>query len=220
MSVERSRRLAGGELALGLLRSRRAGLPGERGGEEIAAGEHRLALGEMGHRPVEGLRRLGRWFRRRAVPLRPGSAAAVGRHASAVAVRIVLTARLPSGRSGHRIGGKPARVEPELGGLSLPALPERIEVDLALGRAGHERRALREAPRCSCPAVACGDRGVSESTWADGLLFGADGVAVTVSLDRTARDASLATATASSATTVPASMRDAFSVPSCPANVP
>ena len=45
---------------------------------------------------------------------------------------------------------------------------------------------LREAPRCSCPAVACGDRGVSNSTWADGLLFGADGVAVTVSQDRTA----------------------------------
>ena len=43
---------------------------------------------------------------------------------------------------------------------------------------------LREAPRCSCPAVACGDRGVSDSTWAAGLLFGADGAAVTVSLDR------------------------------------
>ena len=35
-------------------------------------------------------------------------------------------------------------------------------------------------------AVQCGDRGVSDSTWAAGLLFGADGVAVTVSLDRTA----------------------------------
>ena len=43
---------------------------------------------------------------------------------------------------------------------------------------------LREATRCSCLAVACGDRGVSNSTWADGLLFGADGVAATVSLDR------------------------------------
>ena len=43
---------------------------------------------------------------------------------------------------------------------------------------------LREAPRCSCPAVACGDRGVSDSTWASGLLFGADGVAATVSRDR------------------------------------
>ena len=79
---------------------------------------------------------------------------------------------------------------------------------------------LREAPRCSCPAVACGDRGVSDSTWAAGLLFGADGVAVTVSVDRTAGDASLATATTSRATTVSASMQDAFSVPSCPANVP
>ena len=45
---------------------------------------------------------------------------------------------------------------------------------------------LRKALRCSCPAIACGDRGVSDSTWAAGLLFGADGVAVTVSLDRTA----------------------------------
>ena len=79
---------------------------------------------------------------------------------------------------------------------------------------------LREAPRCSCPAVACGDRGVSKSTWAAGLLFGADGVAVTVSLDRTARDASQATATTSNATTVSASMQDICRVPSCPANIP
>jgi len=43
---------------------------------------------------------------------------------------------------------------------------------------------LRNAPRCSCLAVACGDRGVSNSTWAAGLLFGADGVAATVSRDR------------------------------------
>ena len=35
---------------------------------------------------------------------------------------------------------------------------------------------LRDALRCSCRAVACGDRGVSHSTWADGLLFGDDGV--------------------------------------------
>ena len=68
-------------------------------------------------------------------------------------------------------------------------------------------------------AVACGDRGVSESTWAAGLLFGADGVAVTVSLDRTAGDASLATATASIATTVSASIKDICRVPSHPANV-
>ena len=78
----------------------------------------------------------------------------------------------------------------------------------------------RKAPRCSYLAVACGDRGVSDSTWAAGLLFGADGVAVTVSVDRTAGDASLATATTSNATTVSASMQDICRVPSRPANVP
>ena len=41
-----------------------------------------------------------------------------------------------------------------------------------------------------------------------------------VSRPCTARDASQATATTSYATTVPASMQDAFCVPSCPANVP
>ena len=41
-----------------------------------------------------------------------------------------------------------------------------------------------------------------------------------VSRPCTARDASQATATTSHATTVPASMQDAFCVPSCPANVP
>ena len=45
---------------------------------------------------------------------------------------------------------------------------------------------LRKAPRCSCLAVACREQGVSESIWAAGLLFNADGVAVTVSRDRTA----------------------------------
>ena len=76
---------------------------------------------------------------------------------------------------------------------------------------------LREAPRCSCPAVACGDRGVSDSTWAAGLLFGADGVAVTVSVDRVRpgmppRPPRLP----HSATTVSASMQDAFCCPLVP----
>ena len=78
---------------------------------------------------------------------------------------------------------------------------------------------LRNAPRCSCLAVACGDRGVLDSTWAAGLLFGADGVAVTASRDRTARMPPRPTATASLATTVSASMQDFCRVPSCPANV-
>ena len=53
-----------------------------------------------------------------------------------------------------------------------------------------------------------------------GLLFGVDGVAVTVSVDRTAGDASLATATTSNATTVSASIKDSFFVPSRPASFP
>ena len=129
----------------------------------------------------------------------------------------------PGDRRAHRwpVGSARDRPRPEPRQRPGPA----YEVSVAGRSAVFRRRRygpalLREAPRCSCPAVACGDRGVSHSTWAAGLLFGADGVAVTVPLDRTARDASQATATTSHATTVPASMRDAFSVPSCPANVP
>ena len=74
---------------------------------------------------------------------------------------------------------------------------------------------LRNAPRCSCLAVACGDRGVSNSTWAGGLLFGADGVAATVSRDRVRpgmppRPPRLPQAPRQSS----ASMQDAFSL--CP----
>ena len=102
------------------------------------------------------------------------------------------------------------------------AAPGRRESVSVAGRSAVFRRRrfgpalLREAPRCSCPAVACGDRGVSDSTWAAGLLFGADGVAVTVSVDRTARDASQATATTSNASTVSASMQDICSCPLVP----
>ena len=129
----------------------------------------------------------------------------------------------PGGRQAHRWPVGSAR------DLPRPAPRQRRRAGVRISVAGRSavfrRRRfgpalLREAPRCSCPAVACGDRGVSKSTWAAGLLFGADGVAVTVSVDRTAGDASLATATTSRATTVSASMQDAFSVPSCPANVP
>ena len=128
-------------------------------------------------------------------------------------------------------GGRQAHRWPVCSARDLPRPAPRqrpgpaYEVSFA-GRSAVLRRRrfgpalLREAPRCSCPAVACGDRGVSDSTWAAGLLFGADGVAVTVSHDRTAWDASLATATTSSATTVSASMQDFCRVPSCPANLP
>ena len=129
----------------------------------------------------------------------------------------------PGGRRAHRWPVGSARDLPRPAPRQRPG--PAYEVSFAGRSAVFRRRRfgpalLREAPRCSCPAVACGDRGVSDSTWAAGLLFGADGVAVTVSVDRTAGDASLATATTSSATTVSASIKDSFFVPSCPANVP
>ena len=94
-------------------------------------------------------------------------------------------------------GGRQAPRWPVCSAKDLPRPAPRqrpgpaYEVSIA-GRSAVLRRRifgpalLREAPRCSCPAVACGDRGVSNSTWAGGLLFGADGVAATVSPDRTA----------------------------------
>ena len=48
------------------------------------------------------------------------------------------------------------------------------------------------------------------STWAGGLLFGADGVLTAVSLHQRARDASQAAATTSLATTIPAAIKDCY----------
>ena len=189
-----------------------------------------------------GIRRKGRscaWPPSRRVtsksPMHAGVASSLRPHAR-VARRARQRRRVyQSGKKGHepRRAGRPAGASVaggERDGSTAPgaasAAPGRRGSVSVAGRSAVFRRRrfgpalLREAPRCSCPAVACGDRGVSDSTWAAGLLFGADGVAVTVSVDRTAGDASLATATTSRATTVSASMQDAFSVPSCPANVP
>ena len=61
--------------------------------------------------------------------------------------------------------------------------------------------------------------GASFPTVAAGLLFGADGIAAAGSRTRVAGDASPAAATSSTATTVPASIKDAKTVPSCPVTV-
>ena len=74
--------------------------------------------------------------------------------------------------------------------------------------------------RCSYPAVACGDRGVSHSTWAAGLLFGADGVVVTVSVDRTAGMPPWPPRLPRSPRQSRLRCKDSFFVPSRPANVP
>ena len=49
------------------------------------------------------------------------------------------------GVPGHGFRREPARIESEPGGLFLPALAQLVAVDVALGRAGHQRRALGEA---------------------------------------------------------------------------
>ena len=167
-------------------------------------------------------------------PMHAGVASSLDRHAR-VARRARQRRRVyQSSKKGHepRRAGRPAGASVAGGeheGSTAPGAASAARAGVRISFAGRSavfrRRRfgpalLRKAPRCSCPAVACGDRGVSKSTWAAGLLFGADGVAVTVSVDRTARDASQATATTSIASTVSASMQDICRVPSCPASFP
>ena len=132
-------------------------------------------------------------------PMHAGVASSLRPHAR-VARRARQRRRVyQSGKKGHepRRAGRPAGASVAGGqheGSTAPgaasAAPGRRESVSVAGRSAVSRRRrfgpalLREAPRCSCLAVACGDRGVSDSTWAAGLLFGADGAAVTVSLDR------------------------------------
>ena len=98
--------------------------------------------------------------------------------------------RTAAGReAGRRIGGRCAARGIYRARRRVSGPGRRGSVSFAGRSAVFRRRRyrpalLREAPRCSCLAVACGDRGVSDSTWAGGLLFGADGAAATVSSDR------------------------------------
>ena len=55
-----------------------------------------------------------------------------------------VTARLPASLPSRGLRDKHPRVEAETGRLFLPTLPERFLVDVALVRAGHQRRALGE----------------------------------------------------------------------------
>ena len=141
--VERAGGLARRELAFDGGDVGPARVEGERGGEQVGAGEHRLALGEMRHRPVHGLgRRTSRcvFARRRARLRRAGSGDGLPVGGGPAAG---LSGRLPAGLP--RLRREPRRVEAEPSGLGQPALAQRVAVDVALGRAGHQRRALGEA---------------------------------------------------------------------------
>ena len=132
--VQRSGLLQPAHFPFRLRHGHRAGVPGERAGEKIGAGEHRLALGEMRHGPFHAF---------------PGQPPVPRRLAS-------RTGAFPAGvpRYGalrHRFGRKGLRVEPEMGGLFLPDPPQRRLIDIALAGPGHERRALGEAlVLCRC----------------------------------------------------------------------
>ena len=143
------------------------------------------------------------WSRSRGVtsksPMRAGAAASLGPHARAARRARQRRRCLQSGKgaaanrggTGMATGASAAGVKRE--GSTAPGAASTARAGVRFSFAGRSavlrRRRyrpalLREAPRCSCLAVACGDRGVSNSTWAGGLLFGADGVAATVSRDR------------------------------------
>ena len=113
---------------------------GERGGEEIGTGKHRLALREMRHRPgnrfrrriaivcgavrTSGIRaRRNRCFR----PNRPFRCQYGGAY------------RRPDAHRGY-LPDQRAGIEPDIGGLFLPGVPQFLAVDVALGGA----RQLRE----------------------------------------------------------------------------
>ena len=109
----------------GLADSDGAGSPRESRGQQVGAREHRLALREMRRRP-----------RRRQI-------------GTALNPRLGVS----TGPGGARIAGfpfqglrdEPRRVEPEFGGLLAPVFAQRVLVDIALVRAGHQRRAFGKA---------------------------------------------------------------------------
>ena len=136
--MERAGRLALAERALDGRDVGPARVEGEGGGEQVGAGEHRLALGEVRHRPVHGLLRSG--LRRSGFHAYRTRLAIDDR-----ATGFGLAPGVLCGVPGHRLRRESARIEPEPCGLVQPALAQLVAVDVALGRAGHQRRALGEA---------------------------------------------------------------------------
>ena len=168
----------------------------DRGHGEVPPGGERFEAGPEPPRTSPRRRCAAGRRRRRSVRSRRVAAGPRQRRRSCHSGKRRATKRAGSGRrQAHRWPMWSARDLPRPAPRQRPG--PAYEVSFAGRSAVFRRRRfgpalLRKAPRCSCPAVACGDRGVSKSTWAAGLLFGADGVAVTVSVDRTAGDASLA----------------------------
>ena len=126
---------------LGVSDRHRSRFPGQRRGEQAGPGEHRLALGQVVHRPGQGrVRGVRRGPRRRIRSLVP---------AGSRPVRCGLPPGLDGPAHGaaplHRAGRQRPGVEPEPVRLALPRLPQLGAVDVALRRPGHQRRALGRA---------------------------------------------------------------------------
>ena len=153
----------------------RARRMGERGGQQAGPREHRLALGEMRHRPGDGFPRgRGRGCFRGGFAFRPASILPPGRPIfrrcarrsgcpvipiADVRQRRRLRLPRPAGLGGrfHRpfpfrragpfngTGHQRAGIEAEIGGLALPDAPEFLAVDVAFLRPRHQRGPLRDA---------------------------------------------------------------------------
>ena len=98
----------------------------------------------MRHRPIHRLRPL-RCGLRRSRPRFPVSRTPVAIDGRGTGPSFGLPPGVLYGVPGHGFRREPARLESEPGGLFLPALAQLVAVDVALGRAGHQRRALGEA---------------------------------------------------------------------------
>ena len=145
---------------------------GERGGQQVGAREHRLALGEMRHRPGDSvgrgrcrcgiprgvaLRRVrsgprSRRFRRPYVHGRSARLSRISGLGERRSRRLPSLARLRCRfasrfqprrrRPFHCTGDQRAGIEAEIGRLLCPHTAQFVAVDVALGGARHQRRAL------------------------------------------------------------------------------
>ena len=116
--MERSGLLQPAHFPFRLRHGHRAGVPGERAGEKIGAGEHRLALGEMRHGPFHGF---------------PGQPPVPRRLASRTGA---FPAGVPRyGALGHRFGRKGLRVEPEMPAACFSQIPRSAALSTSRLRA-------------------------------------------------------------------------------------
>ena len=134
----------------------RAGAVGEGGRKQVGLRERRVALRQMGQRPVDGLARgmdLCCELEDIRLSRRSGRTVLAGFSDAIASLAAPVEAPL------HRRGDQHLRVEAEIGNLPGPGLAQHLPVDVAFGGARHQRRApgqmlvLRRAAKT--PALHC-----------------------------------------------------------------